>query len=199
MKGFKWIFLCFFPMSFAFSEVQDCGSIKNKDKRLACYDSKQNKKPSEEIKQKDVVSAECKNYEKMSNAMLGRFEVGIDSPTSYQGPLGDLVASFNECVYAPNITDNTKLDKYRINIAAFKLFMEYWRQGIDSCRAADLQMRQMGLSGFSNCKWQSMPPGGDSYLEKNIQREYPEITKNVSGKRYGEVTKAAFDQIVRFQ
>ncbi len=125
---FAWISLTLLPV--AATNAADCSAIKLSAQRLTCWD---NAHQEALLTVKPVAAPRCNEFEKKSNAVLDRFELGITSQ-EYRPVLAELLTSYRECQSALGTQlSQDRSTHYNRNIQAFMVQADIWAAGLKWC------------------------------------------------------------------
>jgi hypothetical protein len=157
IAAFIFLILCFSQSAFA----EDCSKIKDKGKRLTCYDHV-HQQGSEASPAREISS--CPNFEYKSNALLDRISVGFQHVSEFNPLVAELLTEFNECRKKQPDTD--RLGAYAKNMQAFLAARDIYADGIELCQH------------FSDCRsWKDMQ--ASSYFIERWKSNYPAIQSNM--------------------
>lgn len=176
-------------------ESSGCALVRNKAKRLACYDSVSTKNNPQKNYSTAQSSAECKSFERRSNDMADRLRVGMDMQ-EYQDALRDISAAYYACESTSSFEKNPNRNAYQRTISAYRLFVDLWRKGLAECREADREMRVAtgGSYGIDMCKWENGPYGRHSDALSEAQQKYSLLSGYLEGRSYGGIAKSAIEK-----
>lgn len=167
----------------------------------------------EKLKLKDFrksfkTSAECRNFEKQSNALMTRHEIGFSNPDEGRKFLSDVAVSFDECSRSATFEKSKLRYAYETNFNGWKLLQAVWERGVSACAVGDRLLRSAGGGGFNNCKWGEMPM--QDYEGQSVVRElkssiagYDQLIERISERNkyrhfFGPIQQAVGARLIKF-
>ncbi|HEX5337816.1 MAG TPA: tetratricopeptide repeat protein [Gallionella sp.] len=163
---------------------------------------------SKKFRQSFGTSSACLNFEKQSNALISRLEIGMSHPDEGRRFLSDIAVSFDECSRSAGFNKSKLREAYISNFNGLKLMQFVWERGVKSCIAGDNLMRSSGFEGASNCKWSEMPIqdyerySAISELKSTVNGYGLLIEREAERRKYrnyfGPISEAASERLVKF-
>ena len=163
---------------------------------------------SKTFRQSFKTSVACRDFERQSNALMTRYEIGFSNPDEGRKFLSDVAVSFDECSSSAEFEKSGLREAYVTNFNGWKLMQAVWERGIKSCVAGDQLMRAYAGSNFNNCKWMGMPiqdyeghsvvselktsaAGYNALIEREAER-------NKYKNYLGPISKAVSERLIKF-
>lgn len=163
---------------------------------------------AKDFRQSFKTSSVCRDFERQSNAMMTRWEIGMSHPDEGRKFLSDVAVSFDECSRSAGFGKSKLRDAYISNFNGIKLMQSVWERGISACMDGDRLLRSAGGGSFNNCKWMEMPI--QDYEGRSIVSElkssvvgYGDLIEREAERRkyrnyFGPVLKAVGDRLIKF-
>lgn len=185
-------------------EAQDLGESAE----LLASNDIRTKLKSKGFRQSFKTSAACRDFEKQSNALMTRYEIGFSNPDEGRKFLSDVAVSFDECSRSATFEKSKLRYAYETNFNGWKLLQAVWERGVSACAAGDRLLRSAGGGGFNNCKWGEMPLQdyeGESVVRalKSSISGYDQLIERISERNkyrhfFGPIQQAVGARLIKF-